>query len=131
MPERSQEDRELAIYRDLIQPPAEFKEGFGWKAVIGILFCGLVMLPGSIYLGLMIGGNFGPVASWVTVILFSEVTRRALKTMSKQELVVLLQAANTMIAANVLIPGGPFGELIFRSYLVGSNAVRDAGMSGS
>ena len=44
---------------------------------------------------------------------------------------LLLQAANTMIAANVLIPGGPFGELIFRSYLVGSNAVRDAGMSGS
>lgn len=128
---KATEDRELRLYRDLLTPPAEFRDGFGWKAVIGILFCGLVMLPGSIYLGLMIGGNFGPVASWVTVILFSEVTRRALKTMSKQELVVLLHAANVMIAGNVLMPGGPFGELVFRSYLVGSDAVRDAGMSTS
>lgn len=122
------EDRELALFRNLLEPPTEFRDGFGWKAVVGILFCGLVMLPGSIYLGLMIGGSFGAVASWVTVILFSEVSRRALKTMSKQELVVLLHVASVMVATS---PGGPFGDLVVRAYYVTSDAVRDAGMSES
>lgn len=122
------EDRELALYRNLLESPTEFQDGFGWKAVVGILFCGLVMLPGSIYLGLMIGGSFGAVASWVTVILFSEVSRRALKTMSKQELVVLLHVASVMVATS---PGGPFGDLVQRAYFVTSDAVRDAGMSES
>ncbi len=125
------EDAELNLYRDLLDVPKEFRDGFGWTTVVGILFCGLIMLPGSIYLGLMTGGGFGAVASWVTVILFSEVTRRALKTMSKQELVILLYAANIMIAANALMPGGPFGQLVWRAFMVGSDAMRDAGIAAS
>ena len=71
----------------------------------------------------------GAAATWVTVILFSEIARRALKTMSKQELVILLYAANIMIAGTLGFPGGPFGQFVYRAYLVSSAPARDAGMS--
>ncbi|MDK2970631.1 MAG: hypothetical protein PWP23_386 [Candidatus Sumerlaeota bacterium] len=124
-------DKEVNLYRSLLEPPKTFDDGFGWTTVAGIFFCGLIMLPGSIYLGLMTGGSLGPAASWVTVILFMEIARRAMKPLKKQHLVVLLHAAGVIMAANVLFPGGPLGHLVFRAYLVGSDAVRDAGMAGS
>lgn len=52
-------DKELEQYRDLLDVPTDFKNGFGWSTVVGIFFCGLIMLPGSIYLSLMTGGNMG------------------------------------------------------------------------
>lgn len=122
---------EIEQYRALVEPPAEFKDGFGWTTVAGILFCGLVMMPGGIYLGLMTGTGIGSAASWVTVILFMEIARRALSPLPRQTLVVLLHAATVMMAGNLLFPGGPFGQLVFRAYLVTSEAVRDAGMLGA
>ena len=127
----STNDVELERYRTLLDTPTEFKSGFGWITVAGILFCGLIMLPGGIYLSLMTGNNIGSAAQWVTVILFMEIARRSLKPLSRQNLVVLLHAAYVMIAASFLFPGGPMGELVFRAYLVGSDAVRDAGMLGT
>ena len=53
----SKNDIELERYRTLLEPQTEFKSGFGWTTVAGILFCGLIMLPGSIYLGLMTGAT--------------------------------------------------------------------------
>jgi hypothetical protein len=119
-------DADLEVYRTLLETPSVFREGFNWTTLAGILFCGLVMLPGSIYLGLMTGGSMGAAATWVTVILFSEIARRALKTMSKQELVVLLYAAGIMIGGTA---GGPFQQFVYRAYLVNSQPARDAGMS--
>ncbi len=121
-------DRELEQYRNLLTPSGVYEEGFGWTTIIGVLFCGLIMMPGAIYLGLMTGGNMGSAATWVTVILFSEVTRRAMKTMSKGNLIVLLHAAGVMMAGNLLFPGGPFGQLVYRAYLVTSDIARDMGM---
>ena len=126
---RKKMDKELEQYRDLLEVPTEFKKGFGWSTVAGILFCGLVMLPGSIYLSLMTGGNMGAAGTWVTVILFAQIAKRAMKSMSKQEIVVLLHAATIMVAANAMFPGGPFGHMVYRAFLVTSDAVRDAGMS--
>lgn len=123
-------DKELEQYRNLLETPTEFKDGFGWTTVAGILFCGLVMMPGGIYMSLMIGHGLGQAASWVTVILFMEISRRALKPLSKQNLVILLHAAHVMMAGHILFPGGPMGHLIYRAYLVGSETVRDAGMLG-
>lgn len=122
------EDKEVTLYRTLLDRPDKFEDGFGWSTVVGIIFCGMIMLPGSIYLGLMTGGNLGPAASWVTVILFMEIARRAMKPLKRHHLVVLLHAAGVIMAANVIFPGGPMGHLVYRSYLVGSDAVRDAGM---
>jgi len=122
-------DKELNLYRGLLETPKEFKEGFGWTTIAGIFFCGLVMLPGSIYLGLMSGSGVNQAAAWVTLILFSEVARRALKSMDKQHLVVLLNAAQMIMAANVLFPGGPVSQMVFRAFLTNSDAMRDSGMS--
>ena len=115
-------DRELEMYRSLLQPPKEFKNGFTWTTVAGALFCGLLMMPGSIYLSLITGGSIN--ASWVTVIIFTEVSRRALKSLNTQELVVLLYVAGAMAT------GGPIAELIFRQYFVQSDAVKDIGLFG-
>lgn len=123
--------QEVEEYRALLEPPTEFKDGFGWTTVFGIFFCGLVMMPGGIYLGLMTGAGIGSAASWVTVILFMEIARRALKPLSRQNLVILLHAATVMMTGNLLFPGGPFGQLVYRAYLVGSQAVRDSGMWGA
>ena len=121
-------DRELEQYRNLLKPPAEFERGFGWTTIAGIFFCGLIMLPGSIYLGLMTGGTIGSAATWVTVILFSEMTRRAMKTMSKGSLVILLHVAGIMMATNALLPGGPAASLVYRAYYAASDVVRDMGL---
>ncbi len=121
-------DKDIELYRSLLEMPTEYQDGFGWSTVVGILFCGLLMMPGGIYLGLMTGQGLGSAASWVTVILFMEIARRAMKPMSKQNLVVLLHAATVMMMGNILFPGGPMGQLVFRAYLVGSEAARDAGM---
>ncbi|MFZ5895239.1 MAG: peptide transporter [Myxococcota bacterium] len=124
-------ENDIEHYRTLIEVPRTFSEGFGWTTVLGIVFSGLVMMPGGIYLGLMTGTGIGSVASWVTLILFMEIARRAFRPLSKQNLVVLLHAATVMMAAYLMFPGGPFGQLVFRAYLVGSEAVRDAGMAGA
>ena len=115
-------DRELEVYRSVIEPPREFRNGFTWVAVAGAFFCGLLMMPGSIYLSLVTGS--GIAAAWVTLIIFSEVSRRAMRTLSKQELVILLMVAGAMAG------GGPIGDLIWRQYLVRSDAVRDIGLLG-
>lgn len=115
-------DRELEQYRNLLKPPTEFRDGFGWSTVVGVLFCGLIMMPGSIYLGLMSGGSMGAAATWVTVILFMEIMRRSLKSPTQQELVVLLYAAGAMAT------GGVFMSLVQRAYIVGSTPIRDAGL---
>ncbi len=124
-------DQEYEDFRTLLPTPTEFKSGFGWATIAGLFFCGLIMIPGSIYLGLMTGGQLGPAASWVTVILFMEISRRAMKPLNQQELVILLHAAHVMMVGSLLFPGGPLAQLVFRSYLVGSDAVRDAGLLGA
>ena len=115
-------DKELEIYRSVLETPTEFKNGFTWVAVAGAFFCGLLMMPGAIYLGLMTGG--GIAAAWVTLIIFSEVCRRAMRTLSQQELVILLTVAGAMAV------GGPFAQLVWRQYFIQSDAVRDIGLLG-
>ena len=123
-------DEELNTYRNLLDQPTSFSHGFGWTTVVGAVFCGLCMFPGAIYLGLLSGLGMGSAAQWVTVIIFSEITRRSLKAMSRQEMVVLLMVAGAMIGGTAMMPGGPFGGLIFRAFLVNSDAVKDAGLYG-
>lgn len=124
-------DSDLELYRNLLDTPDKFEDGFNLTTVVGIFFCGLIMMPGGIYLGLMTGGNMGSAASWVTLILFMEIARRSLKPLKKQNLSILLHAAGVMMATQLFIPGGPLGWLVFRSYLVTSEAARDAGMTES
>ncbi len=66
------QDKEVETYRTLLETPDKFEDGFNTTTIIGLFFCGIVMIPGSIYLGLMTGGDFTEAASWVTTILFME-----------------------------------------------------------
>jgi len=115
-------DEELEVYRSILETPTEFKNGFTWIAVAGAFFCGLLMMPGAIYLSLITGG--GLAAAWVTLIIFSEISRRAMRTLRKQELVILLEVAGAMAG------GGPLAQLVWRQYFIQSEAVRDVGLLG-
>lgn len=116
---RMRELEELAHYRSLMEPPDEYKDGFGWKTVLGALFIGFVMMPGSIYLGLVVGQTMGPAAEWTTIILFTEVARRSFTVLSRQEVYILYYIAGglTAMVGQLALSGGPFGGLVWAQFL--------------
>ena len=111
-------DAELEAYRSLMDVPEAFEDGFSKRTVIGALFVCLVMMPASIYLGLLTGTTLGGAAEWVTVILFTEVARRSFMRLSKQEVYILIYVAGSLVA------GGPFGDLVWKQYLAQSAAAK-------
>jgi hypothetical protein len=116
------EDKELKEYRDLLKAPDKFEDGFGWKSIIGAIFIGFLMMPGSMYLGLVIGTGIGPAARWVTIILFAEIAKRAYTRLSQQEIFVLYYMAGAAMAS-------PFSGLLWNQYLVQSEAARMLGLT--
>ena len=83
------EDKELQEYRDLLKAPDHFEEGFDWKTIVGSIFIGFLMMPGSMYLQLVIGTGIGPAARWVTIILFAELAKRSYSELKQQEIFLL------------------------------------------
>ena len=63
------QDKELEQYRRLMEPPEHFEDGFTWKTVVGAVFLGMLIMPGSMPLA---GGrseaNMDTAARWVTII---------------------------------------------------------------
>lgn len=116
------EDKELKEYRDLLEAPDKFEDGFGWKSIIGALFIGFLMMPGSMYLNLVIGSGIGPAARWVTIILFAEIAKRAYTKLRQQEIFVLYYMAGAALAS-------PFSGLLWNQYLVQSEAARMLGLT--
>jgi len=116
------EDKELKEYRDLLQPPEKFEEGFGWKSIVGAIFIGFLMMPGSMYLSLVIGTGIGPAARWVTIILFAEIAKRAFVRLRQQEIFVLYYMAGAALAS-------PFSGLLWNQYLVQSDAAQMLGLT--
>jgi len=83
-------DREIEEFRQLMEVPSTFEDGFRWSSLFGTLFVALLMVPGAIYMGLLAGvGEVGAAAQWVTVILFIEVAKRAHRSLSRAEIFVL------------------------------------------
>jgi len=115
------EDKELQEYRDLLQTPDHFEEGFDWKTVVGSIFIGFLMMPGSMYLQLVIGTGIGPAARWVTIILFAELAKRAYSELKQQEIFLLYYMAGAALAT-------PFQGLLWSQYLVQSDAARMLGL---
>jgi hypothetical protein len=91
-----------------------FENGLTRRTAIGALFIGFIMMPGAMYLGLVAGQGLGPAASWVTVVLFSEIARRSFQPLKKQELYMLLYIAGGLVGA----AAGGFYQLIWAQYLV-------------
>ena len=115
------EDRELQEYRDLLKPPEKFEEGFDWKTIVGAVFIGFLMMPGSMYLQLVIGTGIGPAARWVTIILFAEIAKRSYTELKQQEIFLLYYMAGAALAS-------PFQGLLWNQYLVQSDAARMLGL---
>lgn len=93
----------------------KYESGFSIRTVVGAVFVGFVMMPGTIYLSLVAGSGLGPAAQWVTIILFTEIARRSLTTLKRQEVYMLYY-----MAAALAMTGGPFGPLIFNQYFAQS-----------
>jgi len=98
----------------------KYEDGFTAKAVVGAFFIGFVMLPGAMYLGLVAGQGLGSAAQWVTIVLFSELARRAFMPLKKQEIYILFYVAGGVVGglAGTGLGGGPFGDFIWRQYVV-------------
>lgn len=113
------EDKELHEFRALMEAPDEYAEGFGWRTYFGAAFIGFIMMPGSIYLGLVAGQSMGPAAEWTTIILFTELARRSFQVLSKQEIYVLYYIAGglTAMIGVVALSGGAFADLIWKQFL--------------
>ena len=116
------EDKELQEYRDLLQTPDHFEEGFDWKTVVGAIFIGFLMMPGSMYLQLVIGTGIGPAARWVTIILFAELAKRSYTELKQQEIFLLYYMAGAALST-------PFQGLLWNQYLVQSDAARMLGVT--
>ena len=83
------------------------------------------MVPGNMYLSLMIGGSLGAAAEWVTIILFAEITKRSFSSLRRQEVYVLFYVAASLIAAET----GAFEGLLYNQYLVQSPAAKQFGIT--
>lgn len=98
-----------------------YEDGFSSRTVVGALFVAFVMMPGSIYMGLVAGQSLGAAAEWVTIILFAEMARRSFANLRRQEVFVLFYVASGIAAvtmAHLALAGGPFAATIWNQYLL-------------
>ena len=116
------EDLELKEFRDLMKAPDRWEEGFGFKAVIGGLFVGIIMTPASMYMSLFMGTGIGQAAQWVTLILFIEVARRSFTVMRRPEIYVLYY----MAGASLVHGSAP---LLWNQFIVQSDNFRAFGLA--
>ncbi|MBI2502083.1 MAG: hypothetical protein HYW07_02485 [Candidatus Latescibacteria bacterium] len=116
-------NQEIEDYRGLMETPTQFEDGFTIKAVLGVLFVAFIMVPGNMYLNLMIGGSLGAAAEWVTIILFAEITKRSFTTLRRQEVYLLYYVASSVIST------GAFEGLLYNQYLVQSPAAKQFGIT--
>jgi len=110
---------EYQQYRRDEDVPKAYEEGFGWKAIIGGLFVGFLLVPGGMFLNLMVGpSGYGQAVNWVTIILFIEIAKRCRTTLSKQETYILWAVAGGVLGASI---GSYFTSFIWNQYLVQSS----------
>ena len=121
---KTRQELELEKYRQLMKPPDVFLDGFNWRTVIGAIFLGFVMMPGAMYLSLMVGtgGSITSASQWVTIILFAEVARRSLKDLKMQEIYILYYMAGLAMAS-------PFQGLLWNQFFVQSDFVNAMGIA--
>ena len=105
-----------------MKPPGTFADGFGWKTVIGAVCLGLFVLPGSMYLGLVVGPTTSFPAQWVIIILFPEVGRRSFKELKMQEVFILYYMAGLTLSS-------PFTGLLWNQFLVQSEFALSMGIA--
>jgi len=91
----------------------EFKSGITWRVIAALFFASVVLLPVSIYLNLVSGTSVASAFSYITVILFLEISSLMNARLTKQELFIIYTMVG--VAAST-----PVVEFIYRQYLVTS-----------
>jgi len=116
-------DKELEEFRSLTEVPSTFEEGFTWSSLLGAVFIALIMVPGAIYMGLLAGTRqIGQAATWVTVILFVEVAKRAHRYLNRSEIFVLFFMAGSIVAM-------PFQGLLWNQFFARSDPAAAFGIA--
>lgn len=115
-------DSELEAYARVMEPPAQAEDGFTLRTALCSFLIGLFMMPGVMYLNLVVGASLGPAGRWVAVILFMEMMRRSRQRVKQQELFVLFAMAGMMISS-------PFSGLLYNQYLVRSPFLKSLGLA--
>ncbi|MFP4175762.1 MAG: peptide transporter, partial [Candidatus Brocadiia bacterium] len=100
------------------EEPTEYKDGFGMKAILGGLFVAFAVVPGSMFMFLMLGQRLTEAAIWVTLIVMLEISKRCRSDMSRQEMFIVHAVTAGMLAAGV----GRFYNFIWIQYFVRSDA---------
>jgi len=127
------ETKKISFEPEISEP---FYEGFNYRTILAALFIGFIMLPGSIYLGLISGGGLGGAAQWVTVILLVEIAKRSFVELKKQEIYIVYILASSLVSAGLVLgtgmlvlQGGAFSDLIWKQYLVQSPYAESFGLT--
>ncbi len=113
------EEEDYLRIREEQGEPTEFADGFGIKAILAGLFVAFVVMPGSMFMWLMLGQRLGTPAVWVTLIIFLEIAKRCRTTLSRQEMFVIWSVTWGILGAAVMRQGMTF---IWMQYFVRSDA---------
>ncbi|MGD2175465.1 MAG: hypothetical protein PVJ27_08685 [Candidatus Brocadiaceae bacterium] len=113
------EEEDYLRIREEQGEPTEFADGFGIKAVLAGLFVAFVVMPGSMFMWLMLGQELGTPAVWVTLIIFLEIAKRCRTTLTRQEMFVIWSVTWGILGAAVMRQGMTF---IWMQYFVRSDA---------
>lgn len=116
-------DKELEEYRNLMEVPSKFEDGFTFSSLLGALFLALIMVPGSLYMELLAGAGVGAAAQWVTVILFIEIAKRANAKLSRPQLFILFYISGMIVGQSV------HSMPLFQQFMVNSEAAVSSGIS--
>jgi len=106
--------------REEQEEPTEFAEGWGIKAFLAGLFVALVVMPGSMFMWLMLGQQLGTPAVWVTLIIFLEISKRCRTTLTRQEMFVIFSV--TWGVLGTAVPGWWMDAFVGMTYFVRSDA---------
>ncbi len=115
-------DAELETFRNIMTVPTHFEDGFSLSSLVGTLFIALIMVPGALYMELVAGMGIGGVASWVTVLLFVEIAKRANARLSRPQIFILFYLSG-------MIGSSATSSLLFTQFLVRSDAATSYGIS--
>jgi len=95
---------------DYVSEEYVLKKGYTFRSFLAIFVAASLLLPVSIYIQLTSGAILASAITYITAILFTEISRLMDKPLTKQEIFIIYQAA-----APVLL-GAPFLEFVYRFY---------------
>jgi len=88
--------------------------GLTWRSSLAIIYGGWIMLPVVLYISLMSGSIIAGGATYITVILFTELSRLTGRPMKKQELFIIF------VTIGWVASSFPFIQIPYRSYYMNS-----------